>query len=91
MSLIDADIFMNELNESQQEFDEYYKGLGKAKALLLSQPAVNAEPVKYGHWVTPTVINGRGFNVPHCSVCNEVPCGVDEHTKYCPNCGAKMY
>lgn len=55
-----------------------------------SAPAVDAEPVKYGHWVTPTVINGRGFNIPHCSVCNSVPCGVDEHTKYCPNCGTKM-
>lgn len=35
-------------------------------------------------------IDGRAFNISHCSVCNEVPCGVDEHTNYCPNCGAKM-
>lgn len=29
--LIDADEFMNTLNEAQIEGDEYYKGLGKAK------------------------------------------------------------
>ena len=32
--LIDADDFMNILNETQIEGDEYDKGLGKAKALL---------------------------------------------------------
>lgn len=57
---------------------------------LDSLPTVDAEPVKHGHWIKPTVIDGRAFNIPHCSVCNEVPCGVDEHTNYCPNCGAKM-
>lgn len=42
-----------------------------------------------GHWITPTVIGGRAFNVPHCSTCKGIPCGVDENTKYCPYCGAK--
>lgn len=46
--------------------------------------------VKHGEWKTPTTIGGRAFNVPHCSVCNGIPCGVDENTKYCPYCGAKM-
>ena len=43
-----------------------------------------------GEWITPTSIGGRAFNIPHCSACNGVPCGVDENTKFCPNCGAKM-
>ena len=38
--LIDADKFMNILNEAQIEGDEYYKGLGKAKELLSEE--VNA-------------------------------------------------
>lgn len=55
-----------------------------------SMPAADVVPVVHGHWINPTVIDGRAFNIPHCSICNEVPCGVDEHTNYCPNCGAKM-
>ena len=43
-----------------------------------------------GHWITPTVIGGRAFNVPHCSVCEGIPCGVDKNTKFCPYCGARM-
>ena len=43
-----------------------------------------------GEGISPTIIGGRAFNVFHCSVCDGVPCGVDENTKYCPNCGAKM-
>lgn len=50
----------------------------------------DVEEVKHGEWKTPTTIGGRAFNVPHCSVCNGIPCGVDENTKYCPHCGAKM-
>lgn len=43
-----------------------------------------------GEWVFPTKIGGRSFNIPHCSVCGGVPCGVDENTNFCPNCGADM-
>lgn len=43
-----------------------------------------------GRWVRPTKINGRTFDIPHCSACEGVPCGVDENTHYCPNCGALM-
>lgn len=43
-----------------------------------------------GKWIIPTVIGGRAFNIPHCSVCNGVPCGTDENTKFCAHCGAPM-
>ena len=43
-----------------------------------------------GEWISPTTIGGRAFSIPHCSACNGIPCGVDENTKFCPNCGAKM-
>ena len=45
---------------------------------------------KHGRWIKPTKINGRNFSVPHCSACEGIPCGADENTHYCPNCGAKM-
>lgn len=76
--------------------DEYIQ----PKEIIVHQPTksefkrmamqLGYEPVRHGHWINPTVIDGRAFNIPHCSICNEVPCGVDEHTNYCPNCGAKM-
>ena len=43
-----------------------------------------------GEWVTPTIIGGRAYDIPHCSVCEGVPCGVDENTKFCAHCGADM-
>ena len=43
-----------------------------------------------GEWIIPTIIGGRAYNIPHCSACNGVPCGTDEHTKFCANCGAPM-
>lgn len=51
---------------------------------------VDVEPVRRGRWVIPTKIGYRSFDIPHCSVCNGIPCGVDGNTNYCPNCGAKM-
>ena len=58
--------------------------------LIVHQPTADVVEVRHGEWETPTTIKGREFNVPHCSVCDGIPCGVDENTKYCPNCGAKM-
>lgn len=56
----------------------------------ISKLSADVVEVRHGEWKTPTTINGRAFNVPHCSVCEGIPCGVDENTKFCPNCGAKM-
>ena len=43
-----------------------------------------------GEWIIPTIIGGRTYNIPHCSACNGVPCGTDEHTRFCAHCGAPM-
>lgn len=57
---------------------------------LKNAPAVDAVEVVHGEWIIPTKIGHRLFNIPHCSACDGVPCGVDENTNFCPNCGAKM-
>ena len=57
---------------------------------LLAEGMLSADLVRHGRWIKPTKINGRSFSIVHCSVCGGVPCGVDENTRYCPNCGAKM-
>ena len=62
------------------------------KAALSALRPVSREQVEKvcGKWIIPTVIGGRAFNIPHCSVCNGVPCGTDENTKFCAHCGAPM-
>lgn len=40
MRLIDADALIKAFNEAQVEFDEYYKGLGKAKVITDNVPTV---------------------------------------------------
>jgi hypothetical protein len=58
----------------------------KAKQII----GVGYRKQSVGEWISPTTIGGRAFSIPHCSACNGIPCGVDENTKFCPNCGAKM-
>ena len=43
--------------------------------------------VKHGEWIRPTKLADMMHDIPHCSLCGEVPC---DEGKYCPNCGAKM-
>lgn len=50
-------------------------------------PAADVIEVVHGKWIKPTMIDGRIFDIPHCSACGEVPC---DTKNYCPNCGAKM-
>ena len=42
MRLIDADEFMQMLNEEQNELDDYYLGLGKAKRMLSDMKTIDA-------------------------------------------------
>lgn len=52
-----------------------------------SLPDSDVVEVVHGEWIRPTMINGRTFDIPHCSACGDVPC---DTKNYCPNCGAKM-
>lgn len=62
----------------------------KDKAILILKPHINdldwfeAEPVRHGRW--------EEYQIPHIICCSECDYGtcVDEKTKFCPNCGAKM-
>lgn len=49
-------------------------------------PAIEAEPVRHGHWINQDAI-APGFS--SCSVCG-VWYLTEEAFNYCPNCGAKM-
>lgn len=43
MRTIDADALIKAFNEAQVEFDEYYKGLGRAKVITDNAPTVQPE------------------------------------------------
>ena len=47
MRLIDADALVNEFNKAQVEFDEYYKGLGRAKVITDNAPTVETSKIEY--------------------------------------------
>lgn len=60
---------------------------------VIDAPAVDAEPVRHGEWITiweDCYVGKSKAKIGHtfCSVCNSWR--VDVEFKYCPNCGAKM-
>lgn len=103
MTLIDADKFLGELyDEHDRHIEDMLKSAYASwtyrwiKELYLSQPIVDAAPVRHGHWVSLTDCSNAGV---YCSVCNKkvykedyAPCNKKNklRSNYCPNCGAKM-
>ena len=75
--------------KSYPNVPQFMEALGMALTALRPVSRERVEKV-CGKWIIPTVIGGRAFNIPHCSVCNGVPCGTDENTKFCAHCGAPM-
>lgn len=84
--LIDANMLKAEFTGNFQK--EY--GIAQIKAMIDTQPTIEAEPVKHGYWATGETITfgGRTASPLFCSECLKVACG--EPWTYCPNCGAKM-
>lgn len=80
MRLIDAEVLEKAM------YEPMFYGDGRAAAThyancVRNAPTIEAEPVKYGHWVYGE------FDVPHCSECGAKP---KEISPYCSGCGAKM-
>ena len=91
--LISRGVAINLLNEAQVEYDEYYKGLGKAKTIIDNVPTVevrNNKP-KQGEWIKEP--NGKTTDIYRCSVCKRsiMLCKGADLTNYpfC-HCGADM-
>ena len=90
---IDRNILLEELNETQIEGDEYYKGLGMAKRIVCDQQTADVEEVRRGKWIYRSY-HPRMGHAFECSVCKRwtltmFPKGVVEECPYC-HCGAKM-
>jgi hypothetical protein len=56
--------------------------LDDVQDLIDSQPTVDAQPVKHGHW------EQSASGELYCCYCQYVPQWADD--KFCANCGAKM-
>lgn len=59
-----------------------------AKRKIADTRPADVAPVVHGEWL----LRHEGYgHYWECSVCHTNPCiYVTEHTKFCPNCGAKM-
>lgn len=80
MRLIDADCVKSKLNKSALGGHLHYYVCG----VIDDAPTVDAEPVKYGRWITD---DSKIYLRHKCSECgNEVILKYP----YCENCGAKM-
>ena len=55
--------------------------------ILGNAPTADVQAVRHGEWIRPTIIGVLTTNLPHCSVCENVPC---DEANFCPNCGADM-
>lgn len=84
MRLIDKGIAYNVLSE-------YYRHTGVLQYMALREaldrvPVVDAEPVRYGHWIG---IDDEPHEVWECDRCGYTY--ESEHRyNYCPHCGADM-
>ena len=63
---------------------EFYPEDKVFASAIINAPAADVAPVVHGKWV----FGGDGCVI--CSNCNQEESN-DNHRKYCPNCGAKMY
>ena len=95
MRLIDAEALKTRIQKIEAEALEHgfapeYVCVDLFLDFLDNAPTIEAKPVVHAHWKKPTYISGKVFNICHCSACEGIPCGIDENTKFCPNCGAQM-
>ena len=85
--------------ETYSQYNEAWQdALDRAEGAIFNlpsaQPAVDAEPVRYGHWIEHhEPFTWMGYSYWSCSECG-FECGYEKdirfRTNYCPNCGADM-
>lgn len=78
---------MSDLISRKDVIEEYIVSFGLTIEDIERIPAVEAEPVKHGHWIFG---NTKGHSWMKCSECCVSQNGQTATFTYCPNCGAKM-
>lgn len=91
MRLIDA----NKLGLTDFEIlmcdGDYKEALKSLLSKIDNAPTIDATPVRHGHWTHERLVSTSGgtYAVVRCSECKWQHPMLE--TKFCPNCGAKMY
>ncbi len=93
MILIDKEVLMSDMGAAQGCWISCAV-CGKINCLVGEvidrQPAIEAEPLRYGKWIKKKV-DPPIPNIPeYYYVCSECDKSGMIHDKYCRNCGAKM-
>ena len=89
--LIDANVLREALNDAQVEFDEFYKGLGKAKSIVDEMPTVGMSIAIHGHW--KVIDSDLGYEELQCSECGHerfITDDIEVRPVFCEHCGTKM-
>ena len=83
MRLIDADALIDDIRKNSESYfaDDF------AHIWVDKQTPVEAQPVRYGHWIG---IDDEPCEVFECDVCGYIYETDSKLHRYCPNCGAKM-
>ena len=87
MRLIDADALEELIDVKGANLGITSANRCNFKDMIKLTSAVDAEPVKHGHWENP-YLNYYGHPCHCCSRCGFKASHYDKN--YCPNCGAKM-
>ena len=82
---------MSDLISRKDVIEEYIVSFGLTIEDIERIPAVDAEPVNHGKWVTKIrhehYPSGKEYEADYCSACGKRG---QMDFAYCPNCGAKM-
>ena len=74
--------------DKERANEHFIFGIESVLEYVENLPAADVAPVVHGEWLLRHEGCGHYWE---CSVCHENPCiYVTKHTKFCPNCGAKM-
>lgn len=86
----DTGLEPEEVTALQKDWSDLCTLIGECGGIdrLRELAAADVAPVVHGDWILRHIGAGHYWE---CSVCHTNPCiYVTEHTKFCPNCGAKM-
>lgn len=74
--------------DKERANEHFIFGIESVLEYVENLPAADVAPVVHGEWLLRHIGAGHYWE---CSVCHTNPCiYVTEHTKFCPNCGARM-
>ena len=74
--------------DKERANEHFIFGIESVLEYVQNLPAADVVPVAHGEWLLKHIGVGHYWE---CSVCHTNPCiYVTEHTKFCPNCGARM-